>query len=478
MMASAATLILLIAGVLLARWHGRDRKRTLEAWGVEGPDLPRGREMFGVLLPAVAMAAVAIGNPGAGSASRGPLMLVVDVSRSMGARDGEGGAGSTRLDEARARLAEALGEEGENREIGLVVFATRAALALPPTPDREALARSLAALTPAPAELGGGSRPGPALSLARLALPTKGKGSLWLVTDGEFHGSDARPAARALARHLDTVRVFTVGSSAAAPVPGPGGGPFPSAARAALTRRDSAAADALGRAMGVQEKPRPASRMTAPLADLLRLLTLVACLMLWLRIPLRATASARRAAAAVLATVLLSGSTWASWPDLWAGHEAWQRGEPEVAAMHYQRALKRQDPHPAARYDLGCVELARGRLSEARTQFVQAARQPGATRRLKASCAYNLGIVEGRSGRWQEAAMAFRQSLALQPGDADARHNLAVAEAHLQSPQASTEATSEARRTLAAALARDSRPRPASTMPRPGEGPSETTPDW
>ncbi|MBM3258619.1 MAG: VWA domain-containing protein [Candidatus Sericytochromatia bacterium] len=478
MTAALASLILLIAGTVMVRRYGRERRLTLEAWGLPHLPLPRGREAMGLLLPILAMGALVPASPGQGSSPSGPLMIVCDVSRSMGARDGRGPSGPvSRLEEARTRLREALRDE-EGREVGIVLFASRAVLALPPTPDREAVARTLDALKPAPAALGGGSRPGQALSLARLALPVAKLGSLWLVTDGEFHGHDARMAARMLAPSLADVRVISVGGETPATVPGPDGAPWPEASRPARSLRDPAAAAALGKALGGSRQPEATDAWATSTSDMVRLLTIVTCLALWGRIPTRLSAGERRALAAVALTGLLQGATWASLPDLWAGQEAWQRGEPEQAARHYQRALRHRDPHPAAMYDLACVDLAMGRTARARERFTLAEKQRGASRRLKAASAYNLGMVEGRSGRWQAAATAFRRSLALLPGDADARHNLAVAEAHLRARDSSPEADTDALRTLQAALTRDRTPRASEPSPDTARSPGDTAPDW
>lgn len=478
MIAALASLILFIAGAVMVRRYGRERRLTLEAWGLPGLPLPRGREAMGLLLPVLAMVALVPATHGQGGSPDGPLMIVCDVSRSMGARDGRGPSGLTsRLEEARTRLREALRDE-EGREVGIVIFASRATLALPPTPDREAVTRTLDALVPAPAELGGGSRPGPALSLARLALPVARPGSLWLVTDGEFHGHDARAAARLLAPALADVCVISVGGETPATVPGPDGAPWPEASRPARSLRDAASAAALGKALGGGRRPGTTDAWAASAADMVRLLAIASCLALWGRIPTRLSAGGRRALTALALAGLLQGATWASLPDLWAGQEAWQRGEPEQAARHYQRALRRKDPHPAALYDLACVDLAVGRMAEARERFTLAERQQGASRRLKAACAYNLGMVEGRSGRWQAAATAFRRSLALTPGDADARHNLAIAEAHLRTQDSPSEADAASLRTLQAALSRDRRPGASKPLPEADRGPGDTAPDW
>jgi Flp pilus assembly protein TadD len=44
----------------------------------------------------------------------------------------------------------------------------------------------------------------------------------------------------------------------------------------------------------------------------------------------------------------------------------------------------------------------------------------------------NLGVISMKKGRYRDAARQFRQVIDIDPGDTDARRNLAMAEALLQ----------------------------------------------
>ncbi len=85
--------------------------------------------------------------------------------------------------------------------------------------------------------------------------------------------------------------------------------------------------------------------------------------------------------------------------------------------------LKRELPdNLAVDYDRAHVLARMGRLEEARELFARLART--APPELRQRAAYNLGNVHAQLSERKEAISAYRRALALDPADADARHNL------------------------------------------------------
>jgi Ca-activated chloride channel family protein len=140
------------------------------------------------------------------------VVLALDVSRSMKATDIE----PTRLDAARAAAKEFLGQVPEKFRVGIVSFATRAVVALPPTDDRQLAAAALDTLTP-----GEGTAIGDAVALSlqigrrqRESDGTIPPTSVLLISDGARDGGlvtpqDAAERARKLGVPIYSVLVGT-----------------------------------------------------------------------------------------------------------------------------------------------------------------------------------------------------------------------------------------------------------------------------
>jgi Ca-activated chloride channel homolog len=136
------------------------------------------------------------------------VVLALDVSRSMKAEDVE----PTRLDAARNSAKAFLEEVPERFRVGLVTFATRAVVALPPTQDRELAARALDTLKP-----GEGTAIGDAVALSLQigrrqreedgAIPPT---SVLVISDGARDGGILEPEAAAERARKLGVPVYTV----------------------------------------------------------------------------------------------------------------------------------------------------------------------------------------------------------------------------------------------------------------------------
>ena len=134
------------------------------------------------------------------------IMICLDVSRSMLAED----AVPNRLDRARAELDSLLGLMTDGQQVGLTVFAGKAAVVCPLTTDFGFLRLVLNEVGPGTVGLGG-SRIGEAISTAVNGFREAGDigRMILLVTDGEDHDSFPMDAARS-AREKG-IRIVSVG---------------------------------------------------------------------------------------------------------------------------------------------------------------------------------------------------------------------------------------------------------------------------
>jgi Ca-activated chloride channel family protein len=212
---------LLVVPVLVAFfvWYERRRADSQSRFG--NPDLlpnvidrAPGRVRYlppALLVLALAAMIVGVARPNATvnvKREEATVVLAMDVSRSMKATDVQ----PTRLDAARAAAKAFLAEVPEKFRVGVVSFATRAAVSVPPTDDRALAAEALDTLAP-----GEGTAIGDAVALSlRLgqrqresdgAVPPR---AILLISDGARDGGRVEPAAAAQQAKARGVPVYTV----------------------------------------------------------------------------------------------------------------------------------------------------------------------------------------------------------------------------------------------------------------------------
>jgi Ca-activated chloride channel family protein len=164
-----------------------------------------------ILLVALAALVVGVARPHASVNVRqeeATVVLAVDVSRSMAATDVE----PTRLDAAREAAGAFLRKVPKKFRVGVVSFASRAVVALPPTADRTLAFAALEALRP-----GEGTALGDAVALAarigqreRASDGTVPPTAVLLISDGANEGGRLTPQAAARRARLLRVPVYTV----------------------------------------------------------------------------------------------------------------------------------------------------------------------------------------------------------------------------------------------------------------------------
>jgi Ca-activated chloride channel family protein len=212
---------LLLVPVVVGAYVWFDRRRHRVAERFANPDLlpnvvDRSPGLLrllplAVLLLALTLMIVGVARPHATlnvPREEATVVLAIDVSRSMKAADVE----PTRIDAARAAAKAFLEEVPEKFRVGIVSFATRAVVALPPTDDRELAGRSLDALT-----TGEGTAIGDAVALS-LQLGRRQRDadgsipptSVLLISDGAQDGGIVEPQEAAERARKLGVPVYTV----------------------------------------------------------------------------------------------------------------------------------------------------------------------------------------------------------------------------------------------------------------------------
>jgi Ca-activated chloride channel homolog len=215
-----ALLALALLPLLVAAYLWYDRRRVASQARFGNPDLipnmvdrEPGRLRYlplVVLLVGLGTMIVGVARPHATVTvprEEATIVLAMDVSRSMKADDVE----PTRLDAARGAAKAFLADVPEKYRVGVVSFATRAAVGVPPTEDRALVNAALDSLQP-----GEGTAIGDAVALAvglgerdrevEQAVPR----SVLLISDGAQDGGRIQPAAAIEEAKKRGVPVYTV----------------------------------------------------------------------------------------------------------------------------------------------------------------------------------------------------------------------------------------------------------------------------
>jgi Ca-activated chloride channel family protein len=429
--AVAAALALAAAGLAAARHRARRRARVLLG---PGADRIPGAAGDAALWLGLALAGVALLGPLLGerrvwrSVSGVDVVVLLDVSASMLASD----APPSRLDRARETARRALVALGPGDRAALAAFAGRGVLLTPLTHDHAALVELLPALDPDLLQEGG-SRTGAGLRAALEAFEAESARPrvLLLLGDGEDPERSELPLA-ALSRAGVRVVAAAFGSEAGAPVPEGTGWLRDAAGETVISRRarepllrlseatggellvadrfgaidDARAVAALRRDAGSAPGERALRRVPR---DWSAALAAAALLVLGLELAAPGRPTRRAAALGAPAVVLALASALASnAPGALDALEARVRARPDDARALLELGL--------ARADAGDPDEA------ARALFAAAAR--ARDRGLAALACFDLGVVELSRGRLEAARDAFYDALAFDASDREARFNL------------------------------------------------------
>lgn len=206
--------------VLVALYIDRDRRRVASQAEFGNPDLlpnvvdrEPGRLRYlapVIMLVALVFLIVGVARPHATVSvprEEATIVLAMDVSRSMKATDIE----PTRLDAARTAAKTFLDEVPEKFRVGVVSFATRAAVGVAPTEDRELVVAALDTLAP-----GEGTAIGDAVALSLKVGQPQEEGAevppraIVLLSDGARDGGRVAPTDAAQQAKRQGVPVYSV----------------------------------------------------------------------------------------------------------------------------------------------------------------------------------------------------------------------------------------------------------------------------
>jgi Ca-activated chloride channel family protein len=212
---------LLVVPVLVLLYIRRERGRNAYAAQFANPALlpnlvartPGWRRHLPVAILLVALAAMVVGVARPHATVTVPreeatVILAIDVSRSMASEDVK----PTRLDAARAAAKAFLGKVPEKFRVGVISFASRAVVGVPPTADRSLVRASLDSLHP-----GEGTALGDAVALAvrmgqrqRRSDGSRPPTAVLMISDGTNMGGRTTPQAAAQRARAQHVPVYTV----------------------------------------------------------------------------------------------------------------------------------------------------------------------------------------------------------------------------------------------------------------------------
>jgi Ca-activated chloride channel family protein len=458
----AAGLVLLAAtGWLLLRAE-RARRDALARFG-EPDVLGRGSSlasrrhstMVWVLrFAALSLGVVALARPQAGQRQSElvrtgrDVLLLLDLSRSMGVSDVSTGAASrpgTRLAAAK-RLAWEVMSSYPGDRVGLVVFGGSAFLQLPFTSDRASLRLFLDAASPD--DLGD---PATDVSAALLTAVSAfehegetGRRAVLIVTDGESGEGDLDAAATALRGEELPVFAIGVGSARGGPVPAdtadaPERYHRDHIGRVVVSRLEEGdlrrIAEASGGVFARWDRPDEMRALVAGLGQV-KERTLAARKSneradryqwpLGLMVVMLAIAETLPVVSGLLLVTLIAVSC----SPAHRGERLYHQGKYPAAYDVFRRGLER-DSSARLAFDAGSALYRLERYDEAVARFRQSSRTPA----LRQKSLYNLGnalvrAAEERPGEREpllDAVAAYEEALRLAPGDAEARWNLEVA---------------------------------------------------
>ena len=452
-------LLLVTLRVLRGHRESRYADATLRPWVLDrAPVNASGWRWFRAtanllawLLLAVAMAGPRLPLTVAGDAESEPgqLLVVVDTSRSMRAQD----ILPERLRRVRIELDELLARTGD-LQVGVMVYAGRPHLLVPPTNDYAALSFYLDLLDALVLPTAG-SRAAPALEAAREMLSGQAHAAVLWVTDGEVDAGEGdtratlEASAIALAKAGIPLFVLGVGTEEGGAIPTGDGAWLEHEGRAVVSRMDAQALASIARlGRGAFSPVRAddrdwrqlydegiAAHLPVPQAGAEDILwqelyrwALLPALVLLLLVYWR---PARRSgvAASMLALVLSMpiGPEPAHADELeQQAFQALASGRYEVAAELYARVEGFDGllGEGVSLYRRGAYEPATARFGTA----VLAARNDDE----RALALHNLGNSYFRLGDFAAATAAFHDALVYKPARETTRHNLALSEVLLE----------------------------------------------
>lgn len=421
----------------------------------------RTRAANALFLAAIILTAVAAARPQIGSAEPQPilapadLVIAIDVSQSMAARDIAPSRWTRARDEALALL-----DARRGRRAALVIFAGDAYVRFPLTRDIDSAKSVLRALRPGESLVPPGSDPAAAIEAAAALL--ENGGAIVLISDGESHddGTSALRAATEAAAAGISVHAVSVGTRVGAEIPledgslkidartgepalsradpealraiaEVGSGRYINAslpgALAALHAEINAVSATRATRQSAEDPPRELHQWFAA-AALALLIASVAVRVVSIRIP--------KSAMMLAAIIPLLAAGCSSSPAATAiadGNRAFNDARYIEALQHYRRAQQLAPADEAAHLNAGKALHALEQYDRAETATARALNAEAAA--IRASAWYQIGNHRAAAENYISARQAYIQALRADPAHNDAKINLELVNAQIQPPE-------------------------------------------
>jgi Ca-activated chloride channel family protein len=379
------------------------------------------------------------------------VMLVLDVSRSMLARDIK----PTRLERAKQFLLR-LADQLPNDRIGLVLFAGRAYMQMPLTTDHGAARMYIQEASPdvVPTQ---GTVIGDALTMANSAFNAKERKykSIVLVSDGEDHDPEAPKIAKQLAQ--DGVLINTVG------IGSPEGSAIEDTATGELKKDEEGhtvmsklneaelqqlATETNGTYLRLDNVEDALITMTQQLDTAEKKAMrdnefidyksyfqwfLGAALLLLLCELLLAERRRGRLAAGVGRMLVLIGlglavtvsaSAQTTNTLIRSGNRAYKKKQVDQSLKQYQAAVDKAPDNPTANYNLGNAQFRKNEFDAASKSYDASINHSDSDKSMEEKGLYNKGVALARQKKLQESIDAWKAALKLDAADSEARENL------------------------------------------------------
>ena len=381
------------------------------------------------------------------------IMLLVDVSRSMMVEDVK----PNRLERARREIFDLI-KVVEGDRIGLVAFSGAGFLQCPLTLDYAALEMFLNILEPGIIPVSG-TNIGAAIETAMSAFDFKNETDkvMLLITDGEDNEHRGLEAARDAARQGVKIFVFGIGEPSGGPVPAgseQGGFTKDREGNLVLSKLDEKTLQALAsvsggdyvRAVagdldldmlyfeGIKQKTDAQTLKSGKVKiyeERFNVFILAAMLLLLVEELLadqHRPISKKRfgllsglAISSFISLLLSSHSVASDSPD-----ELYRQGRFEEAEKAYGKSDMDHPKDIRFRYNRGCAAFQSGNYQDANAAFSSVMKR-SQDRNVRFKAAYNLGNTAYKQGDFATSAAHFKEALAANPGDEDARYNLELA---------------------------------------------------
>jgi Ca-activated chloride channel family protein len=379
------------------------------------------------------------------------VMLVLDVSRSMLARDIK----PTRLERAKQFLVR-LVDQLPNDRIGLVLFAGRAYLQMPLTTDHGAAHMYIQEASPdvVPTQ---GTVIGDALSMANTAFNTKERKykSIVLVSDGEDHDPEAPKIAKKLAADGVLINTVGIGSPEGSPIEDPATGELKKdqEGHTVMSKLNEAelqqlATETNGTYIRLDNVEDALITMTQQLDTAekkamsdtefidyksyfqwflgLAMLLLLGELLLAERRRGRLAAGGGRMFMLVglcLATTV-SASAQTTNTLIRSGNRAYKKKQLDRSLKQYQAAVDKAPENPTANYNLGNAQFRKNEFDAAAKSYDASVNHSASDKTMEEKGLYNKGVALAKLKKLQESIDAWKAALKLDAADSDARENL------------------------------------------------------